>query len=149
MEWFLGPYKWPKINGFRWWVFVHPYKRINGVMSPYLLLVFGAHIVLKNLRIWFQRPCNRIAQKVSKPILRIGFLGGGFKYFLLSPLFGEDFQFDEHIFQMGWNHQPDFYLPKYPDPSSVILRTTLAVQVHTLPLEDPWWFLGKVWFIIP
>ena len=21
-----------------------------------------------------------------------------------SPLFGEDFQFDEHIFQMGWNH---------------------------------------------
>ena len=29
-------------------------------------------------------------------------LGGGFKYFLeFSPLFGEDFQFDEHIFQMG------------------------------------------------
>ena len=28
-------------------------------------------------------------------------LGGGFKYFLCSPLFGEDFQFDEHIFQMG------------------------------------------------
>ena len=34
-------------------------------------------------------------------------LGGGFKYFLFSPLFGEDSQFDEHIFQMGWfNHQP-------------------------------------------
>ena len=34
-------------------------------------------------------------------------LGGGFKYLLFSPLFGEDFQFDEHIFQMGWfNHQP-------------------------------------------
>ena len=33
-------------------------------------------------------------------------LGGGFKYFLCSPLFGEDSQFDEHIFQMGWfNHQ--------------------------------------------
>ncbi len=28
-------------------------------------------------------------------------------FFLCSPLFGEDFQFDEHIFQMGWNHQPD------------------------------------------
>ncbi len=27
--------------------------------------------------------------------------GGGFKYFLFSPLLGEDFQFDEHIFQMG------------------------------------------------
>jgi len=33
-------------------------------------------------------------------------LGGGFKYFLFSTLPGEDFQFDEHIFQMGWfNHQ--------------------------------------------
>ena len=35
-------------------------------------------------------------------------LGGGFKYFLFSPLFREDSQFDEHIFQMGWfNHQPE------------------------------------------
>ena len=34
-------------------------------------------------------------------------LRGGFKGFLFSPLFGEDFQFDDHIFQMGWfNHQP-------------------------------------------
>ena len=28
------------------------------------------------------------------------------KYFLFSPLFGEMIQFDEHIFQMGWNHPP-------------------------------------------
>ena len=28
-------------------------------------------------------------------------LGGGFKYFSFSPLFGEMIQFDEHIFQMG------------------------------------------------
>ena len=34
-------------------------------------------------------------------------LGGGYEYVLFSSLFGEDFQFDEHIFQMGWfNHQP-------------------------------------------
>ena len=33
-----------------------------------------------------------------------GGLGGGFKYFLFSPLFGEDSQFDDHIFQRGWNH---------------------------------------------
>ena len=26
------------------------------------------------------------------------------KYFLFSLLFGEDSHFDEHIFQMGWNH---------------------------------------------
>ena len=36
-------------------------------------------------------------------------LGGGFKFqidFLFSPLkFGKDSHFDEHIFQMGWNHQ--------------------------------------------
>ena len=28
-------------------------------------------------------------------------LDGGFKYFLISSLFGEMIQFDEHIFQMG------------------------------------------------
>ena len=28
-------------------------------------------------------------------------LGGGFKYVLFSPLFGEDVQFDEHVIQMG------------------------------------------------
>ena len=27
--------------------------------------------------------------------------GGGFKHVLFSPLLGEDFQFDDHIFQMG------------------------------------------------
>ena len=32
-------------------------------------------------------------------------LGGGFKYFLFSPLFWEMIPIDEHIFQMGWNHQ--------------------------------------------
>ena len=34
-------------------------------------------------------------------------LGGGFKYFLFSPLlFAEDFQFDDHIFQMGGKKPP-------------------------------------------
>ena len=35
-------------------------------------------------------------------------LGGGFEYLFFSPLFGEDFQFDEHIFQMGgvWLNLP-------------------------------------------
>ena len=31
----------------------------------------------------------------------IRYLGGGFTYFLFSPLFGEDSHFDDHIFQMG------------------------------------------------
>ncbi len=34
-----------------------------------------------------------------------GELGGGFKYFLFSPLLGEMIQFDKHILQMGWNHE--------------------------------------------
>ena len=33
-------------------------------------------------------------------------LGGGYKEFLfVTPNLGEMIQFDEHIFQMGWNHQ--------------------------------------------
>ena len=36
-------------------------------------------------------------------------LGGGFKYVLCSPLFGEDSHFDEHIFQMGWSHQAGLF----------------------------------------
>ena len=35
-----------------------------------------------------------------------GYLGGGFKYFLFSPLLGEMIHFD-YFFQMGWNHQLD------------------------------------------
>ena len=46
-------------------------------------------------------------------------LGGGFKYFLFSPLFGEDSHFDDHIFQMGWNHQPVFLSPASGTPQSV------------------------------
>ena len=44
--------------------------------------------------------------------LKLGGLAGGFNFFLIfTPKIGEDFQFDEHIFQMGWfNHQPeDFF----------------------------------------
>ena len=26
---------------------------------------------------------------------------------IFTPILGEDFHFDDHIFQMGWNHQPD------------------------------------------
>ena len=33
-------------------------------------------------------------------------LGGGFKYFLCSSLFGEIIQFDEHIFQVGKSLEP-------------------------------------------
>ena len=32
-------------------------------------------------------------------------LGVGFKYLLIFNLLGEMIQFDEDIFEMGWNHQ--------------------------------------------
>ena len=40
------------------------------------------------------------------------FLGGVFQHVLFSPLPGEGIQFDEHIFQLGWNHQLVFNLKK-------------------------------------
>ena len=41
---------------------------------------------------------------INLPLL----VGGGFKYFLCSPLPGEMIQFDKHIFQRGWfNRQLD------------------------------------------
>ena len=40
------------------------------------------------------------------PFQKSSFLGGGFKDLLFLPLFGEDFQFDEHIFQMDGLVQP-------------------------------------------
>ena len=43
--------------------------------------------------------------KKAPPVGRICFLGGGFNFFLFSPLPGAMIQFDEHMFQMGWcNH---------------------------------------------
>ena len=41
-------------------------------------------------------------------------LGCGFKHFSCSPLLGEDSHFDEHIFQMGWNHQSDAQTQNHP-----------------------------------
>ena len=64
-------------------------------------------------------------------------LGGGFKDFLFLPLFGEDFQFDEHIFQMGWfNHH-------------LVLDTQVfgpgSVQEGVRPLEiSETFFLGQI-----
>ena len=69
-------------------------------------------------------------------------LGGGFKHFLFSSLVGEDSHFDQHIFQMGWNHQPDYVNHKtvyrhrfggagvqaYPAPD--LFKSFLAKQIH-------------------
>ena len=58
-------------------------------------MFLAAWFKAKNLQPWLEVGWNN-------PI----YLGGGFKYFVFSPLPGEMIQFDEHIFQIGWfNHQ--------------------------------------------
>ncbi len=67
-------------------------------------------------------------------------LGGGFKYFLFSTLPGEMIHFDEHIFQMGWNHQLAMF---WQDPTysvcialSSLEKRHLPQTTHQLYLED-------------
>ena len=70
-------------------------------------------------------------------------LDGGFKYLLFSPLFGEGFQFDEHIFQMGWfNHQlekvlkDEFLFGKTPNIGDILVFKGLwmrTMKICTLP----------------
>ena len=75
-------------------------------------------------------------------------LAGGFKYFLFSPLFGEDFQFHEHIFQMGWfNHQPVMYDKKNahclsPAVSLCLRGTCLFAQWRVSQQNPPWRGMG-------
>ena len=65
-------------------------------------------------------------------------LGGGFKYVLCSPLFGEDSHFDKY-FSLGWNHQlvsnksvSWFISPTYGD----LQPTYTGIIIH-LP-SNPW-----------
>ena len=63
-------------------------------------------------------------------------LGGGFISFHFHPKFGEDLQFDDHIFQMGWfNHQStqvffpvwDGFFLGTPDPPRVFVGNGFAL----------------------
>ena len=80
------------------------------------------------------------------------------KHFLFSPLFGEDFPFDEHIFQMGWfNHQlgevvlldtgGSVVMELKKDPNQIWVTHWMGALdapgmsgfdgVHSVPLADP------------
>ena len=53
-----------------------------------------------------------------------------FIFFIFIPKIGEDFQFDEHIFQMGWfNHQP--------------VKLTADLHLKNGWLEDDPFLLGR------
>ena len=59
-------------------------------------------------------------------------LVGGFKYFLFSSILGEDSHFDDHIFQRGWNHQPDGNLPmmKWESPLKCDMKKILEASMQ-------------------
>ena len=83
-----------------------------------------------------------------------------FQIFLFSSLFGEDSHFDEHIFQMGWNHQlANHYLRIYDGrcrigihihcPNDSIFRCAppQAVVLHRKPTSLPYaWSISECLF---
>ena len=86
-----------------WWICV---CEILGIESPRYFCRCTAP------ELWHRYPRYFLKSDTSSQTITFGYLGGGFKYFLFSPLPGEDFQFDEHIFQMGWfNHQGVLGIP--------------------------------------
>ena len=61
-----------------------------------------------NLKPWNFARVSKLCSHVYFPSVLSSTLGGGFRYCLFSSLtWGNDLIFDEHIFQMGWNHQPE------------------------------------------
>ncbi len=68
--------------------------------------------------IWLGYCWDSYRSQTCHTCLKKPYLGGGFKHLLFSPLPGKMIQFDEHIFQGGWNHQLDmavhFHL-QFPD----------------------------------
>ncbi len=75
-------------------------------------------------------------------------LGGGFKHFLFLPLLGEMIPFDEHIFQMGWNHQLvdfDIYLNKKSSRLVVFYLDAGAILESFLWVQLVWFFRCAVW----
>ncbi len=67
-------------------------------------------------------------------------------FFIFTPNFGEGFQFDEHIFQMGWNHQP-VNLCLYQNHREMLsilatLNRLLVMDSGQLPRSSQWMNLG-------
>ena len=88
---------------------------ISAVGYVFVCLLLGQKTLLKDegfipqirpLRVYMGvklKSKNDAGFKTSKAVL-----GGGFKYFFFTPkIWGRWTQFDDHIFQVGWNHQPE------------------------------------------
>ena len=92
----------------------------------------------------FLHPKNVKAANVAEFL--IFKLGGGFKYFLCSPLLGEMVQFDDHIFSNGWgeNHQ----LAR-SDPTKQKEKHTKCSKGSTFESDDRWIFMLGRTFCCP
>ena len=68
-------------------------------------------------------------------------LGGGLNMFFCSCwlLFGEDFQLDDHIFQMGWNPQPEQFT------SHRCIISALLLKHHWRTIPTSWSTLHHLW----
>ena len=70
------------------------------------MYLFLPSLILKTLHHTFYIPgLHLLPTQKQKPVTfspsSHDLLGCGFKYFLFSSVFGEDYHFDEHIFQRG------------------------------------------------
>ena len=77
------------------------------------------------------------------------FLGGGFKYFLFSPLLGKWSNLT-NIFQMGWNHQleisaPFPWIPMFSKKcfTQEISEDSFSTRMALLDLSCPWKVTGE------
>ncbi len=60
----------------------------------------GRAVLAGDLSFWKRWGVNIYKMGPGKPVTRWWFI-----FFIFTPIPGEMIQFDEHIFQMGWNHQ--------------------------------------------
>ena len=74
-------------------------------------------------------------------------LGGGFKYFSFSPLFGEDSQFDDHIFQRGWNHKPAIVCNRHTHTHFPALSGPRGFRFICFWCFRVWPFCGSIYWL--
>ena len=65
----------------------------GGWGKQYHILIYYIYIPIMSFHVFFNCFCCHVIA-LWVPISGSAYLGGGFKYFLFSPLFGEDSHFD-------------------------------------------------------
>ena len=118
-----------------WKTSKHPKHRTNVVQGLLVYIHASKHDHLNNLNLL--RLCEMCFFYSSSIILYVVVSN----IFLFPSLPGEKIQFEEHIFQMGWNHQPDMSSIQSDLPS---LYTT-PKTAPTSPIRM-WLHLPRLWW---